>query len=102
MEETNAGPEVMTRSEIEAAKARIHLAFSEALGIAMTEAFRVNANHLGNMEEAYCMIDMVFTKLADGETPSADDQKEYEDNLLVLAALALVEVAQCREGPQER
>jgi hypothetical protein len=88
----------MTPSEIEAAKGQIHLAFSEALSIALTEAFRENANHLSNLEEAYCMVDMVFCKMADGETLSDDDAKEYEDNLLVLAALALVEVAIRRQS----
>ena len=86
----------MTPSEIEAAKGQIHLAFSEALSIAMTEAFRVNADYLHGIAEASCMVDMVLDKLADGETLSDYDAEEYESNLLALAALALVEVAERR------
>jgi hypothetical protein len=86
----------MTPSEIEAAKGAIHLAFSEALSIAMTEAFRVNADHLHGIAEASCMVDMVLEKLAGDETLSTEDAEEYESNLLILAALALVEVAELR------
>ena len=87
----------MTPAEIERYKAEFAAALDEASKFGLVEMFRVNANHWGNMEEAFTMVDGFVTGEIDGNDPEwGETGEDYEQNLIVLAGLALVMVAEIR------
>lgn len=90
---------MLTPDQITKLGAALAAASAEARKMAEVELFRANVDHVTALNEAFIMVDGFLSGDIETTDPEWGQSKEdFEGNLLALAALSLVLLAESKEG----